>query len=151
MLDLAPIWSRDAVPAALASVLGASEDADRDLIHAIAAILDKRPTLVVLDNFEHVLGARDDVRAILRRATTTTVLTTSRVPLGLAGEHVAELERLTGPASVADVEIAPASAVFLRRARDLGRLTSVDPADADAIVEICHRLDGLPLALELAA
>ncbi|MEA2518333.1 MAG: hypothetical protein QOF49_413, partial [Chloroflexota bacterium] len=105
----------------------------------------------VLDNFEHVLAARTDVAALLAATDRPSFLVTSRVPLGIAGEVVVRVEPLARPAATTDIERSPASALFLRRARERGALAVVEPAEAAAIVEICARLDGLPLALELVA
>ena len=92
-------------------------------------------TLVVLDNFEQLVDAAPAVAALLAREPAVTVLATSQAALRLTGEHEVPLAPLTAE---------PAAALFVRRSRD------VDPGDP-AIPEICRRLDGLPLAIELAA
>jgi predicted ATPase/DNA-binding CsgD family transcriptional regulator len=151
VVDLAPLRSPRAVLGAIATVVGALEDPDRSLLEAIASALAAGPTLLILDNVEHVLAAGPDVEDLLAIAPELRVVATSRVPLGLAGEAVIPLGPLGLPTSMRDVERAPASALFLRRARARGRLERLEPDDAAAIVDITGRLDGLPLGLELAA
>ena len=150
-VDLAPIVDPGGVAAAIAAVAGAAEEQDRDLIQAIAAVLAERPSLLVLDNFEHVLEARAEVGMLLGSGPTLRVITTSRVPLDLPDEAEITLGSLGLPTTPRDVETSPAGALFLERAREHRRLAVLQPEDSDAIVDICRRLDGLPLALELAA
>ncbi|WP_408899345.1 BTAD domain-containing putative transcriptional regulator [Nocardioides sp. R1-1] len=112
----------------------------RDVRSRIAQQLDRAPTLLVLDNCEHVVGAVADLVAFLVAVTPTLrVLTTTRAPLAIAGEHVFELGRL-GAADGAD----------LFRQRALAARPGVALPEG-AVAEIVERLDGLPLALELAA
>jgi predicted ATPase/DNA-binding NarL/FixJ family response regulator len=150
-VDLAPVAEPREVVAAIATAVGAAEEQDRDLLEAIAVVLADAPSLMVLDNFEHVLAAGREVRALLDAVPTLRVLTTSRVRLDLPGESEIAVGSLGVPTSAKDLETAPASALFLERAGERNGLPRLEPADADAIVEICRRLDGLPLAIELAA
>jgi predicted ATPase/DNA-binding CsgD family transcriptional regulator len=151
IVDLAPIAGPLGVGEAIAAAADAAEDPEQTLVESIGEALATPATLLVLDNFEHVLEARTLVRELLAATPTLRVLTTSRVPLGLREEVVAPLGALAVPAAPRDIETAPASALFLKRARDQGRLGRLDPDDAAALVDVCRRLDGLPLALELAA
>ena len=151
IVDLAPIAGPDGVGEAIAAAADAAEHPDRTLVESIGEALASPPTLLVLDNFEHVLETRTLVGDLLAGTPSLRVLTTSRVPLGLADEVVAPLGALELPLAARDIETAPASALFLRRARDQGRLERLGPDDALALVDVCRRLDGLPLALELAA
>ncbi len=152
MVDLVSVDRAGAVATAVASAVGAADDPAGDLLASVIERLDAAPALLVLDNFEHVLDAAGLVELL---GTTThddvQVLVTSRVALGIPSEAVVSLEPLELPAAAGDIESATASALFLRRARERGRLHELDPDDASAIVEICARLDGLPLALEIAA
>lgn len=150
-VDLAPVTDRGGVAAAIASVAGAAEEEGLDLVQAIANALTEPPNLLVLDNFEHVLEARAEVSRLLGLVPTLCVVTTSRVPLDLPDESVIELGSLGLPSSRRDLESSPAGALFLERAREHSHLSELPPEDADAVIEICRRLDGLPLALELAA
>jgi predicted ATPase/DNA-binding CsgD family transcriptional regulator len=92
-----------------------------------------------------------EIGTLIGAVPTLRVMTTSRVPLDLQDEFVIELGSLGLPTSRRDVATSPAGALFLERAREHGRFTELPPEDADAVLEICRRLDGLPLALELAA
>ena len=151
IVDLAPIAGPHGVGEAIPAAADAAEDPDRSLVESIGEALATPATLLVLDNFEHVLAARMLVGELLAATLSLRVLTTSRVPLGLAEEVVAPLGALALPAAPRDIETASASALFLKRARDHGRMERLEPDDAVALVEVCRRLDGLPLALELAA
>jgi len=150
-VDLAPVADQGGVAGAIATVAGAAEEDGVELMAAIAAVLAEPPSLLVLDNFEHLLGASSEIRLLLGQVPTLRVMTTSRVPLGLADEFVVDLDSLGMPTSRRDVESSPAGALFLERARQRNRLPQLQPEDAEAVVDICRRLDGLPLALELAA
>jgi predicted ATPase/DNA-binding CsgD family transcriptional regulator len=150
-VDLASVAEARGVAAAIATVTGAAEDPDSGLLHAIAASVAERPSLLVLDNFEHVLEARQEVGNLLAEVPSLRVMTTSRVPLGLSGEAEVTLGSLGLPTTTRDLEGSPAGALFLERAREHARLPPLSPEDGAAVIEICRRLDGLPLAIELAA
>jgi predicted ATPase len=112
--------------------------------------------LLVIDNFEHVLGAADLVGELCGTCPGLGVLVTSREALDLAGEHRFVVEPLAVPVvsenvSVGEIESADASALFAAAARRRDRRFAVTPDRAPPIARICARLDGLPLALELAA
>ncbi|HET6774777.1 MAG TPA: winged helix-turn-helix domain-containing protein [Acidimicrobiales bacterium] len=139
-VDLAPVQPQADVTRAVAEAAGL-EGAASESIEGVADHLANRPVLLVLDNCEHVLGrAAELVDRMLGGGDTAHVLATSREPLGLAGEHVWPL----GPLH----EAGPA--LFVERARAAEPRAQWDPADP-AVVELCHRLDDVPLALELAA
>jgi predicted ATPase/DNA-binding SARP family transcriptional activator len=99
-------------------------------------------TLVVVDNFEQVLAAAADLSSVLAASPGAKLIVTSRAPLRLAAEH----ELALGPLGTE-----PAVALFLRRARAVDPRLQLEPGDEDRIAQICARLDGLPLAIELAA
>lgn len=140
LVGLAPISDPDLVPAAIARVVGVRESAGRPLIDAVGEALTGTGTLLVLDNLEHLPTAADDVRQLLDRAPDVTLLVTSRVPLRLSGERVVPLDPLPlDDASELFAEFAAARGIVLR-----------DDA-LPSVREICRRLDGLPLAIELVA
>ena len=122
-------------------------------LDAATVVLAQREGVVVLDNCEHVLDAARDVAAAIRAAApSVVVVATSREPLGIAGEHVVVLGPLALPApGGADAEQSPAVALFLERAAAAGAMLEPGPALLGDVAELCHRLDGLPLAIELAA
>ena len=141
-VDLSPLADADLVPQALTDALGIREAGGAPLTARLAEVLAPRELLLVLDNFEHVVAAAADVATLLRAAPRLAVVVTSREVLRLRGEHEYPVEPLGE---------SPASELFLERARAV-RL-GYEPGEPDLrdISELCRRLDGLPLALELAA
>jgi predicted ATPase/class 3 adenylate cyclase len=137
--SLAPLRDPGLVLAGVASALEVTEPADGELLAAIALRVGGRPTLVLLDNAEHLLPrVADAVAALLDACARLTVLVTSRERLHLRGEHVYPV-----PALGED----DATELFVARARQLDPGFAVSPA----VPELCRLLDDLPLALELAA
>jgi predicted ATPase/DNA-binding winged helix-turn-helix (wHTH) protein len=155
-IDLATVGESSQVPSAVASILGCRVSADRtleDLLHFIAG----RRMLLLLDNCEHVLsGCAPLAAALLKGARGTVMLVTSREPLRATGEWVYQLPPLALPplSAASSIRAAvkfPAVRLFVDRA--CAALATFNPTDLDApaIVDICNRLDGIPLAIELAA
>ena len=149
-VDLALLDDPDRLGLALASSLRIAVSAPESAVDEVAAALAGRIALVLLDNCEHL---HESVSAaalrVLERAPHVTILATSRVPLELPGE---QRFRLDGLAVGAEEEaIGEAERLFLDRAEALGTHTVPDGAELEAVRTICNRLDGLPLALELAA
>jgi non-specific serine/threonine protein kinase len=155
VVPLSPLRDPGAVPEAIADVLLPARDAVLPLLDQLAAMLRDRRALVVLDNFEHLVAARGVVAELRARAPRTSWLVTSRAPLGLPDEERFPLAPLDVPAAgpVTAAEAAQYSAVqlFVDRARAASPDFTLDSDNAGAIAEICRRLDGLPLAIELAA
>ena len=139
-------------PTILAAI-AAEPDAAVDPIAAISGQLGTTPATIAVDNLEQLDGAGQVLAGILGAVPSLTILATSRLPLGLPGELEIAVPPLAVPGSdePAAVEAAPASELFLARARTVGRLGHLDERDAAAIAALCRRLDGLPLAIELAA
>jgi predicted ATPase len=144
-VDLTRVDSADAVPGALAAQLGF------DSFQALLDAPGDRGVLLLVDNCEHLLeAAARTIGRILEVCEQPTVLATSRSPLELPGESVLALPPLAVPAlGTSDPLAWPAVELFLERAREAG--VRIDGADLDAVVDLCGRLDGLPLALEIAA
>jgi non-specific serine/threonine protein kinase len=140
------------VVTAIASTLGAQEST----LEALRGrLLDER-VLLVLDNFEHLLAAAPSVAELLAGAPGLTVLATSRAPLRIRGEHEFSVPPLPLPTHGATLDLAellrnPAVALFVARAQAVTRGFELTRDNAAAVAEICVRLDGLPLAIELAA
>ncbi|MDT5151365.1 MAG: hypothetical protein QOI01_3098 [Mycobacterium sp.] len=149
LFELAAVSDPGAVPDAVASLLGITQEPGMTLTESVAAAQEGRVRLLVFDNCEHLLDAVADlVEAIVSRSTTTTILATSREGLGVAHEHLWPVPSLdvTGGSDSAAV------ALFVERACSVAPRFSTDRAgEAAAVVEICGRLDGIPLAIELAA
>jgi predicted ATPase/DNA-binding CsgD family transcriptional regulator/transcriptional regulator with XRE-family HTH domain len=155
-VELAPVADPDVVPSAVAQALGVRSSAGESLPAALARFLRGRRALLVLDNFEHVLAAAPLVAGLLADCPELKVLTTSRVRLRLRGEHEFAVPPLAlpDPGHLPPIEeLAEVGAVrlFVARARDAKPVFALTEANAPAVAEVCHRLDGLPLALELAA
>lgn len=142
LLPVGPEW----VVRAVAGVIGVSEQADRNLDEALGDALSRRSGLLVLDNCEHVLDAVAELTGtLLSSCPSLRVLATSREPISLPGEHILTLAPL--PLSAAG-KAGDAAMLFAERAAAAGG--SADPDDP-IVQEICDRLDGMPLAIELAA
>lgn len=149
LVELAPVGDPAAVPDTIATALAVTPLAGMTVIESLALALSGRRLLVVLDNCEHVIDAAATVvEAILGRTSTVSIITTSREPLGVGGEY-------TWPVPPLDVDAgvdSPAVALFVERATAVTPDFSLDePGTVDAVTEICHRLDGIALAIELAA
>ncbi len=141
--DLTAATSPEAVPATVLAAIGASQSPGRTALESIVANLADRNALVVLDNCEHVVdAARAVVGAIRAACDRVRVLATSREALGLRGEHVISLSSLP---------VADAIGLFCTRAGEARADLVFDDATLAAIDEVCVRLDGIPLAIELAA
>ncbi len=142
-VDLAPISHPDVVPVTAARALGLPDLPGRSTMDTLLRFLRGRQVLIVLDNCEHLLDASSKlVVGLLTAAPELTVLATSREPLGVAGEAAWQVPSL----SLAD----DAVELFADRAR-LAQAGFAVSDNADAVAQICTRLDGMPLAIELAA
>jgi predicted ATPase/DNA-binding XRE family transcriptional regulator len=155
-VDLAPVADAALVLSAIAQALDVRETHGRSVADVLHAALRDRHLLLVLDNFEHVLPAAVDLAALLAACPRVTALVTSRAPLRLRGERrfvtpPLTLPGLNGNHTFETVAAAPAIALFVERAQSVQPDFTLDPGNADAVVAICQRLDGLPLAIELAA
>lgn len=138
------------VPAAIARTLGIYDGPARPVADGLQHYLADRRTLLVLDNFEHLLDAAASVAALLRAAPDLKVLVTSRAPLHVGGEQDYPVGSLAAGASGGGAGLSPAAMLFVERAR--AAEPGWDPADDAAVVEeICRLVDGLPLGIELAA
>ncbi|WP_170130935.1 ATP-binding protein [Deinococcus yavapaiensis] len=124
-------------------------EAGRDLVEALGDVLAPRQLLLVLDNFEHVLAAAPDVSRLTAVAPGLTVLATSRERLKLYGEHEFPVSPLGLPS--AEDPVGEAVRLFFERARAVRPDFTLTDAVRPAVEELCRRLDGLPLAIELAA
>jgi predicted ATPase/class 3 adenylate cyclase/DNA-binding winged helix-turn-helix (wHTH) protein len=142
IVPLAPIPDRALMVSEVTRVLEIDPVAGEPLEQALVAALVERELLLVLDNFEHLLGAASVVADLLAAAPRVDVLSTSREPLRVSGEHRMEVPPLP---------LQDAVELFVQRALAVRPELSVDDEDRAAIERICSRLDRLPLALELAA
>ena len=157
LIDLAPLAHPDLLAAHLASVLRLAALDENEPLQKVLTHLQPRAQLIVLDNCEHVIGAVSEIaEAILAQAPEIHLLPTSREPLRAAGEWVQRLSPLAVPVSTPELNAAEAihfAAVqlFVERLRAWDGSFELTDGDARIIADICARLDGLPLAIELAA
>lgn len=152
-VTLAAVQDPALVPTATATVLGVGETRDQNLAQSVTDFLATKQTLLIFDNFEHLLPASPFLSSLLAACPRLQLLVTSRACLGLYGEREFALAPLPLPNcdDEAGVLEAPAVRLFCERASAAWRGFHLTPAALPAVVEICRRLDGLPLAIELAA
>jgi predicted ATPase len=156
VVDLAPLRDPGLVVPTIAAVLGVQEQEHTQRLDTLRAFLQAKRLLLVLDNFDHLLAAASEVPTLLQAAPGLKVLATSRVALRLYGEH----EYCVPPLSLPDLAHLPdlarltqyeAVQLFIARAQAAQAEFALSAATAPAVAAICVRLDGLPLAIELAA
>ena len=159
-VDLASLRDAALVLPAVARALGINETGASSLVDAMATHLAGKRSLLVLDNFEQVVSAAADVARLLASCSGIRLLITSRSRLRLRGEQEYPVQPLAvpnrsdrpgTPDAIADWERSPAIALFVQRAREAQPGYVLTVPDAPVAAEICRRLDGLPLAIELAA
>ncbi len=155
-VSLAPVADPALVLSTAARTLRLRETGGRSPREALREHLSARDLLLVLDNFEHVVGAAPEIADLLVACPGLGVLVTSRAPLRIRGEKEYQVPPLAVPdparAPVTENVISsPAARLFVERARDVSAAFSITHKNAAAVAAICWRLDGLPLALELAA
>jgi predicted ATPase/class 3 adenylate cyclase len=155
-VPLAPVATATLVAATIAGALGIHESAADSIEATLRAYLRPRRLLLVLDNFEHVVEASPLVADLLADCPDIQVLATSRAPLHISGEFELpipplELPSLAGPLRLDDALASEAVRLFVDRARTVQSHFELTEDNAETVVAICRRLDGLPLAIELAA
>ena len=154
-VDLAPLSDHILVAKAIASALGVFENPAEPLLDTLKRVLAQRELLLLIDNFEHVIEAAPLVSELLAASPHLKVLSTSRESLRLAGEQEYFVPPLSLPVAgalpVQNLTKSEAGLLFLRRAQMAQPDFKVNDDNALAIAQICTRLDGLPLAIELAA
>ena len=155
-VPLAAISDASLVPVSIAQGMGLQDSRDGPLLEHLSGYLGDRKLLLVLDNFEHVLAAGEFVQELLAGSTQLRILVTSRSPLRLSGEQEFPVPALRvpepgGAPSVTAVAACESAQLFAARAAALVPGFAIDEHNAGAIAGIVERLDGLPLAIELAA
>jgi predicted ATPase/DNA-binding CsgD family transcriptional regulator/Tfp pilus assembly protein PilF len=154
-VPLAAIHDAAKVLPAIVQAFGVFSDPHDAPEDQLVGVLGDAEVLLVLDNLEQVRGVSPALGAILARSPGVTMLVTSQAPLNISGEQLFPLAPLPIPAtsetSAGDILKAEAVALFVQRARAVNPNLTVDDRAAATIAEICRRLDGLPLAIELAA
>jgi predicted ATPase/DNA-binding CsgD family transcriptional regulator/DNA-binding XRE family transcriptional regulator/Tfp pilus assembly protein PilF len=153
---LAPATDATQVLDIIAKAVGLHETGAQPLLDTLLAALQDKELLLVLDNFEHVMSAASVIATLLEQAPQLKVIVTSRIALHLHGEYEFSVSPLAlpEPQEVDSVDILSRYAsinLFLERARAVKHDFTLDMTNAHAVADICRRLDGLPLAIELAA
>ena len=157
LVELAPLSEEGLVPQTVAGALGVLEQPDRSLTHTLAEALQRKQTLLVMDNCEHLIDATAHLSdALLDSCPRLRILATSREALGIAGETVWLVPPLSVPEqtrspSVEELEGYESARLLVERARRRNPTFTLTPENAEAVAEICRGLEGLPLAIELAA
>ena len=149
VFELAAVTDPAAVSDAVAAVLGITPQPGKTVTESVAAALEGRIRLLVIDNCEHILDAAADlIDAILTQSATVRVLATSREVLGITEEQVRLVRSLDSAAGLDSAAVR----LFVERAQGIAAgFSMTDDEDATSVTEICQRLDGIPLAIELAA
>jgi len=156
-IDFAPLTDPALVPQNLLTTLGLSEQAGRSIFTIVSDFLQPRRALLILDNCEHLIEACAQlVTAILQAAPEMQVLATSREPLGISGERIYRVLPLASPdprtlSSLQRLATFPAVELFLERAQLVRPEFELTASNAAGVARVCHHLDGIPLAIELAA
>lgn len=155
-VSFGPLRYPDLVLPTIMSGLGLADDGGGNVVRTIAEAIGQRRVLLILDNFEHLLAAAPEVATLLSACSHLRILATSRERLNIRGEHRLELEPLPTPdLSAADsleqFSEVPSVRLFCSRIEALDPRFSLTIGTAPLVDEICRRLNGLPLALELAA
>jgi predicted ATPase len=155
-VPLSAVTDAGLVVAAIAAALELRQERERPLLDLVIGALRSKHLLLVLDSIEHLLPAAPDIGALLDACLELHLLVTSRIPLRLSREHEfavppLSVPALSGAASPETIERYDAVALFIERAQAVKPDFRLTAANAAEVVEICARLDGLPLALELAA
>lgn len=155
-IALAPLSNPAHVLPAIAQACGVSESGQQPLMHVLIEYLRPRQVLLMLDNMEHVAAAAPQITALLAAAPNLNVLITSRSRLRISGEYVWEVPPLELPPASLDntpeeLGTNPAVELFMERVRAIQQDFKLDQATAPLVATICRRLEGIPLAIELAA
>ncbi|MFN0131309.1 MAG: protein kinase domain-containing protein [Phycisphaerales bacterium] len=156
LVEVAGVMDSSLVAAAAAAALGVKEQAGRPVVQSLVDRLETKSALLILDNCEHLLAACGElVGTLLRACPDLRIIATSREPLGVVGEATYRVPSLAVPPARhepgAAVERFEAVELFVERARAARPGFEVTPETAATIAEVCRRLDGIPLAIELAA
>jgi predicted ATPase/class 3 adenylate cyclase len=157
LVELAPVAAPALAPQVLATTLGVREEPGREILHTLSDYLASRRALLVLDNCEHLLDACARLAdGLLRSCPDITVLASSREPLAVAGEVTFRVPSLSAPDPVRSLALDrlagyDAVRLFVDRAAAARPGFALTDTNAAAVAQICQRLDGIPLAIELAA
>jgi predicted ATPase/class 3 adenylate cyclase len=155
LVELAAVTDEEAVPRAICQALGIATQPGRPIPETLLDALAAQDVLIVLDNCEHLIGACAKIAdAIARHCPRVHLVATSREPLGVSGETIYRVPPLSLPppgGGLPEAGSSDAVALFVERAKEQGAVLRVDAETGPLVVSVCARLDGMPLAIELAA
>jgi predicted ATPase len=149
-VDLTPVHDHELVGSTIADAVGVRQTSDQSIADAVAERVAGRSALIVLTHFEQVMPAAGLIAELLAAAPTLKVLATSRAPLRIRGEREFSVPPLPVPDGDATAD-SPAVQLFVQRAQDVKPSFELTDENLGAVAEICRRLEGIPLAIELAA
>jgi predicted ATPase len=153
-VSLASVTDPKLVPATIALEIGLIDNGKQPILDTLLEYLNDKKTVLPLDNFEQITDAAIIVSSILGKCPLLKIIVTSRTPLYLRGEHIFPLSPLSNPDSQTDASVLheyPAIQLFMQRANEVNPHLVWDSKNLEAVSAICKHLDGLPLAIELAA
>jgi predicted ATPase len=153
-ISLASVTDPALVAATIAHDIGVFDSGKQPILDILKEYLNDKKTVLLLDNFEQVTDAALDVSNMLEKCPLIKIIVTSRTPLYLRGEHVFPLSPLSNPdseAGISSLHEYPAIQLFIQRAKEVNPNLIWDSKNLEAVSTICKQLDGLPLAIELAA
>ena len=155
-VSLASIRNPNLVPSAISQAMGLKEDKTRSHLDHLILVLKNRSILLILDNFEQVVGAAPFISTLLTSCPNVKAIVTSRIALHISGEQIFPVLPLPLPPADAELNAASISylastALFEARSRAVNPGFAITDENASVVSEICRRLDGIPLAIELAA
>ncbi|HEU0292249.1 MAG TPA: LuxR C-terminal-related transcriptional regulator [Anaerolineales bacterium] len=159
LVDFVPLRESELVPGHIAQTLGLHPSPNQPLNEWLLNVLRPKQMLIILDNCEHLIAACSAfAQQVFATAPNLNILATSRQPLALSGELIYQVQGLALPSldsatafDPQDLKQYDAVHLFVERARGISPQFTITPENASAIIEICRRLDGIPLALELAS
>ncbi|HLU37682.1 MAG TPA: NB-ARC domain-containing protein, partial [Thermomicrobiales bacterium] len=154
-ISLAAVRDPEFVVPDIAQAVGVGQVSDRPVAETLIGFLRERHALLVIDNFEPVVAAGPDLAILLRACPGITMLVTSRIALQVSGEHIVVVPPLELPGTthlpIERLRSLESVRLFVERAEASSSTFALTEENASVVVDICRRLDGLPLALELAA
>jgi non-specific serine/threonine protein kinase len=155
LVPLASVTEVAMVIPSVARALGVLADESASAVERLTGAIDQQHILIIIDNLEHVIGASVDLKRLVDACPNVTLVVTSRRAMRVTGEQEFSLSSLPLPAIGSDLidemNASPAVQLFVDRAAAANPAFALTPETASSVVEICYRLDGLPLAIELAA
>ena len=149
-VDLAPVADHMMVASTIAHTLGVLESGNQPIVATLTSAIGQRKILLILDNYEHVIDAAPVVADLLVATQNVRVMVTSREALRVSGEQVYSVPSMTLPKANLP-EHSESVALFVQRSQAVKQHFQLDGTNAQAIIDICQHLDGIPLAIELAA